>query len=331
MDEIDLTNILNNWPYEPGNVNVRLIKAHDGRPIIQLRIDLGILQMEVRNRPDGKKPYDFPSLLDYHIHQIQQAQQEQESGNASDNPPSEKPDSSEASEESPEPQTNEIEIENGDADADADADAENNTDDEESHLEITFEDDDQESDEEADFDEPDERTPPLYTINPDDCRAIREEAVQYYHRYIAFYALDEFDAVFDDATHNLQLIDICLHFAEAEHDRESMEQLRLHTMMTRTRARAAAMTAQGNTREAIEAIDQGIAEIAVFLESVGMGDDEFDEVGEVQVLRSMRDALIPKLPGSQKIELQNRLRAALDSENYELAAILRDEIRMMKD
>ena len=55
------------------------------------------------------------------------------------------------------------------------------------------------------------------------------------------------------------------------------------------------------------------------------------EPNEVQLLRGMRDALIPKLPVSQRNELQERLRAALDSENYELAAILRDELRMLGD
>ena len=38
----------------------------------------------------------------------------------------------------------------------------------------------------------------------------------------------------------------------------------------------------------------------------------------------MRDALVPKLPSSQRVELQERLQAAIDAENYELAAILRD-------
>ena len=51
--------------------------------------------------------------------------------------------------------------------------------------------------------------------------------------------------------------------------------------------------------------------------------------GEVQLLRGMRDALVPKLPTSQRVELQDRLRAAVEAENYELAAILRDELRLM--
>ena len=52
---------------------------------------------------------------------------------------------------------------------------------------------------------------------------------------------------------------------------------------------------------------------------------------EIQLLRGMRDELMLKLPASQKYELRERLRQAVEQENYELAAILRDELRMMKD
>jgi protein-arginine kinase activator protein McsA len=51
----------------------------------------------------------------------------------------------------------------------------------------------------------------------------------------------------------------------------------------------------------------------------------------VQLLLGMRDLLTPKLPASQRIELEDRLQTALANENYELAAILRDEIRQMKN
>jgi protein-arginine kinase activator protein McsA len=42
------------------------------------------------------------------------------------------------------------------------------------------------------------------------------------------------------------------------------------------------------------------------------------------------DALALKLPASQRLEIERRLREAVMSENYELAAILRNELRMME-
>jgi protein-arginine kinase activator protein McsA len=43
----------------------------------------------------------------------------------------------------------------------------------------------------------------------------------------------------------------------------------------------------------------------------------------------MRDQLAPRPPVSPKLELKRRLQEALAKENYELAAILRDELRAM--
>ena len=57
----------------------------------------------------------------------------------------------------------------------------------------------------------------------------------------------------------------------------------------------------------------------------------FEQSSEVEALRGMREALVPRLPVSQKSELRQRLQKALDQENYELAAILRDELRQIKD
>jgi protein-arginine kinase activator protein McsA len=45
----------------------------------------------------------------------------------------------------------------------------------------------------------------------------------------------------------------------------------------------------------------------------------------------MRAVLVPRLPTSQRAELEERLRRAVAAENFELAAILRDELRTLED
>lgn len=57
--------ILEGWEYEPDELTVRLIRGDDGREKIQVRLDLGVLQMEADGRPDGKRPHGFETLLDY--------------------------------------------------------------------------------------------------------------------------------------------------------------------------------------------------------------------------------------------------------------------------
>lgn len=63
---LDLNTLLTDWPHEPGAIKVRKILGLDGREKLQLRIDLGILQMEMTGRPDGQRPHNCESLLQYH-------------------------------------------------------------------------------------------------------------------------------------------------------------------------------------------------------------------------------------------------------------------------
>ena len=61
----DIDAALRGWEYKSGVVQARLVEAHDGRQIIQLRIDLGLLQLETDGRPDGTRPHDCPTYFDY--------------------------------------------------------------------------------------------------------------------------------------------------------------------------------------------------------------------------------------------------------------------------
>jgi hypothetical protein len=63
----DLSPFLNNWPFDPTDICARKIRGRDGYEKLQVRLDLGVLQMELCDRPDGARPYGHPSLLDYYL------------------------------------------------------------------------------------------------------------------------------------------------------------------------------------------------------------------------------------------------------------------------
>ena len=54
----DIDEALQGWPNnaDPGDVIVREIVARDGRKVLQIRVELGVLQIEVEGRPDGVRP-----------------------------------------------------------------------------------------------------------------------------------------------------------------------------------------------------------------------------------------------------------------------------------
>ena len=57
VSNLDLNDLLEGWPHEPGQVKARKIVGRDGCEKIQLRIDLGLIQMELNGRPDGVRPH----------------------------------------------------------------------------------------------------------------------------------------------------------------------------------------------------------------------------------------------------------------------------------
>ncbi len=58
--------LLEQWPFDPAGESLRIINDAAGREKLQIRLDLGILQLELEGRPDGARPHGQPSLLDFH-------------------------------------------------------------------------------------------------------------------------------------------------------------------------------------------------------------------------------------------------------------------------
>lgn len=61
----DIASILSGWDFDPDEFQVRIIAGDDGREKIQMRLDLGLLQLELEGRPDGARPLGAESLLDH--------------------------------------------------------------------------------------------------------------------------------------------------------------------------------------------------------------------------------------------------------------------------
>ncbi len=57
--------ILRDWPYDPDEVHVRLLTAADGREVLQMRLDMGLLQLETTGRPDGEHPGGAETYFDF--------------------------------------------------------------------------------------------------------------------------------------------------------------------------------------------------------------------------------------------------------------------------
>jgi hypothetical protein len=63
----NIDRLLRDWPYDPQGISVRKKKGDDGREVLQMRLDLGLLQLEIKGRPDGQRPQGAETYYDYLI------------------------------------------------------------------------------------------------------------------------------------------------------------------------------------------------------------------------------------------------------------------------
>jgi hypothetical protein len=228
----DLTGPLDRWPFEPDRLVARIIELEGDRRLLQIRVELGILQMELRGRPDGGK--DRLSSVEAMV-----------------------------------------------------------------------------------------LKEPEFKIDGPLAAELRSEAVQVHQRYVALLGLECFDLVVEDTSRNLRMFDLCRDRGCDADDRTVLEQFRPQVLATR--ARAASLIAIGNRQTSVarDIIDAAVNDIRAAYP------DGAPETPEIPMLEGMRDVLRLQLPMSQRHDLEQRLLGALASENYELAAILRDELRQL--
>ena len=243
--------ILRDWESQPNEVTVRKIRGMDGHELVQMRLDLGVLQMEMAGRPDGKHPHGYETLLDYY--QEQQRRHRARFG---------------------------------------DGETDN------------------------------------YALNEDDCEELRREAMQFYYRYLSLFHLGDYYEVIRDTNHNVQLFDFVRDYAAEESDRMSLEQFRPYVLMMNARARACIALERQDFDRALELIDLGIEQIQDFLRAVGR-EELLDSCREVQFLEEWKERIQSKRPLSEEEQLRQELRHAVEQENYELAAQLRDRLKAM--
>ncbi|MEQ8846357.1 UvrB/UvrC motif-containing protein [Botrimarina sp.] len=265
---LDITAALRDWQFRPDDVTVRVIRGDDGREKVQLRLDLGLMQMELDGRPDGRTVQGHASWLDLH----RQRQREHDAANPDALP---------------------------------------------------------------------------YQLETEDCAELLREGVQYYHRYVSFWALQRYEACARDTERNLRLILFVRDHARLERDRLQFDQWRPYVAMMHARAVATPMLEAGLHEAAIKAIDIGIRRIERFLDDYDR-QDQADQVNELSFLKRWRreaaakaERRLPRPAGADPEPepepedpvgaIRQRLDDAVAEERYEEAADLRDELRRLEN
>lgn len=247
----DISQLLEQWDYQPGQVVVRKFKAKDGSEKIQLRVDLGILQMNVHGRPDGKRPLGHESLFEHYVAQLKKHRTTHAGSDVA------------------------------------------------------------------------------FALKAEDCTKLQQEAIQYHHRYICLFQLEEFDSVVRDAERNLELFDFVSHFAEVGELAWSLEQFRPQLLMMHTRAKGALALKSSDYPAAMTTIEAGMDTIRDFYRKHSRH-DLLEQSGELHSLETWLEEIRTKRPRSEREQLEHDLHDAVTHEDYEKAAQLRDALRNLK-
>ena len=249
--DFDISHLLDQWEYQAGQVVVRRFKAKDGREKIQLRVDLGLLQMNVEGRPDGKRPFGCPSLFEYYRARLHKH----------------------------------VAAHNGSDDG--------------------------------------------FKLKPEDCARLQLEALQYHHRYICLLQLEDYTNVIRDAERNLAVFDFVSKHAGSEELAWSLQQFRPQLLMVLTRARATEALLANDYAMAIQQIEEGLEKIRSFYHEHARG-EAAEMGGEVLSLENWLEEIRAKRPLSRREKLERALHEAINCEDYERAAQVRDELRNLK-
>jgi hypothetical protein len=244
---LDLNTILRDWPHENGNVKVRKIAGLDGREKLQLRVDLGVLQMEMTGRPDGQRPHNCDSLLEYHQRRAARAEEKGEG----------------------------------------------------------------------------------YELTPEQCAELQQEGIQYYHRYLSLFQINDFAGVMRDTQRNLDLFTFVAEHTDREELSWSMQQFRPYVLMMNTRARASILLGEGKFAEAMGEIERGRDAISEFFQRSNFP-ELVSKSSEIAFLDEWLEEVKAKRPLSKLEIMQREMEAAIAKELYERAAELRDAIKLLK-
>jgi hypothetical protein len=168
-----------------------------------------------------------------------------------------------------------------------------------------------------------------FELSPQECSELFQEGTLYYFRYVRLFQLKDWVRTIRDTARNLRAFDFLHHHARREEDQQFLEKWRPYVL--RVHASAAAMLevdkgayddASRVTREAIRNIES--------LEDLEDETFRFERERSLMALRELESQIQKNRPLSELEKLEHQLRRAIDTQEFERAARLRDRIRELR-
>ena len=168
-----------------------------------------------------------------------------------------------------------------------------------------------------------------FVLSSQECSELFQEGTLYYFRYVRLFQLKDWVRTIRDTARNLRAFDFLHHHARREEDQQFLEKWRPYVL--RVHASAAAMfevdkgaydDASRVTREAIRKVES--------LEDLEDETFRFERERSLMALRELESQIQKNRPLSELEKLEHQLRRAIDTQEFERAARLRDRIRELR-
>jgi len=161
------------------------------------------------------------------------------------------------------------------------------------------------------------------------CEDLFQEAWQYYQRYLSLFYLEDYAGVVRDTAHNIEVFDLVQRRAESDEVKWYFEQYYPHAIMMQARSRALLALEKEDYPSALEEVETGVDRIEQLVTSWD-GDVLEGDLPELSFLRDWHEELEKERPLSPRERLERDLTVAVESENFEEAALLRDNLRTLR-
>jgi hypothetical protein len=165
-----------------------------------------------------------------------------------------------------------------------------------------------------------------YLLSPEEVSELQQEGIQYYHRYISLFQLNDFQGVIRDTQRNIDLFNFVNRHGGTEEYSHSLEQFRPYVLMMNTRARASIELERGDFAGALRQIERGREKIVEVFNGVDSA-EAAERSPEIAFLDEWMEEIRARQPLTKLEKMQREMETAIANEAYERAAELRDAIR----
>jgi hypothetical protein len=168
-----------------------------------------------------------------------------------------------------------------------------------------------------------------FELDPRECSELFDEGTLYYFRYVRLFQLKDWARAVRDTARNLRAFDFLHRYARREEDQQHLEKWRPYILRVNGSAAAMLELDKGAYDKALRTVNETVEKIEA-LEELDDDTFQFECQRSLTALRELASQIRTNRPLSELERLEHQLRRAIEAQEFERAAQLRDRLRELR-